>query len=902
MKQFSFLILLGMFACGFQQAWAQFMVDTSWYITVDNAANLAAGATANTADYVEVGPWWSGTSGYAWNANYRQTSQLGGEVIAGRSASWRVAVAPEKAGRYLLYTYVLQAANNASDVSYTVKGEFDLYVTDSVRHDQRRSGTTFASVGAGAWVPLMLVTLNPGNTWVTVSADSLSGTPIMRADAIRLFRSKLPGADLEFGRRMQNAFDNVTVRAVETWLDSPLGTITYKEFPLYNLGKQDLVITNVSIANRPNRWDIKLRDGATFPLVIAPGTQKIIAVGFHPYEEETVTDTLIIENNDSTDVRATIPLSGTGVNYNFIMNASLSNEPNYNAPFDRLGNPKRPTITKFGVWAVSSTGVSAFPYPIPGGNLVSIYTNDVNPGAGIEFRFQLPDSVNGKPGSSGNYYVEFAPATFTSNSEPNARFFIAPAFTTDTIKGGFSQNALPVPPFFYPLGSQSVFLSQGDWTSVSWYRPDAVPATGVLRADLLRLRKVPTGPSVSVTATADFGKVSIYEKIRNAADNYRLNIKIYSGGEQKITIDSLTFSTKRAFSILNPPKLPMELAAVNGSLILTIKFVPDTTALLTDLLRVYTNDSTRNPALVQLYGTGIGTDQTLEENSAEGAYFFPANPVYYPDLSNMSKWQTVTDAAASGGSRMLGFAYWLQGDPTANNRSYVEYFPKLPRLGTTPRIDTFLVYAVVPSGSSNSSPRVRYTMFPTLGDTPFDSIMSQNGVSGGRIYLGKLPLLRADMSDSHGGGATVGYVRLENDTALISAYYRDSLVNRARRDSFVVRADAILLVQANTTDVQYLVAPALPAVYAISQNYPNPFNPTTQFNFALPKDGVVSIVIYDMLGRQVQTVASGQYRAGTYTAQWDGRNSLGSMVASGVYLYKITAGEFVSTKKMLLLK
>ncbi|MCX6138871.1 MAG: T9SS type A sorting domain-containing protein, partial [Ignavibacteriales bacterium] len=747
--------------------------------------------------------------------------------------------------------------------------------------------------------------LNPGNTWVSVSADSFSGSAIMRADAIRLLRSKLPGADLEFGRRLRDVFDVVGNRTVESWWDSPLGLTTYREFPLYNLGKTDLVVNKAYVTTKPTRWDVKARDGS-FPITIPPGSKKIITVGFRPFEEETVSDTLVIESNDSTETRATLPLYGTGINYNFIMNASLTNEPQYNLPFDRLGNPKRPTITTFGVWSTSGTGISAFPYPIAGGNLFGIYGASADPATGIEYKFQLPDSVNGRPGSSGYYYVEYGAIPFTSNSESQCRFFIKPAFSDSTgwVVGTYSQNALEVPPFFYALGNRPVWLSQGDYNSVSWFRPTTPTGQAVLRADLLRIRKIPTGPSVAATATAYFGSVSIYDAIRRAADNYRLDIEISSGGESALRIDSMKFSTGRVFSVLNAPKAPFQLAAVNGTQRLTIVFTPDTTSLLSDILSIYSNDTTKNPFRVQLSGTGIGTNLVVEENATQGAFFFPANPVYYPDLSNMSKWQMITDAVGSGGSRMVGFAYNLQGDPTSKNRAYVEYFPKVPKLGPQAQIDTFAVYALVPSGSANSSPRVRYTMFPALGDTPFDSIVSQNGVSAGSIYLGKLALLRADMMDSHNGGATVGYIRMENDTALISAYYRDSLVNRAKRDTFVIRADAMQFVQINgkTTGVQFTVEPSLPSVYSMSQNFPNPFNPTTQMKYTLPKDGLVSLVVYDILGREIRTLASGSYRAGTYVAMWDGRNNYGASVASGVYFYKLTAGEFVTTKKMLMLK
>jgi len=95
---------------------------------------------------------------------------------------------------------------------------------------------------------------------------------------------------------------------------------------------------------------------------------------------------------------------------------------------------------------------------------------------------------------------------------------------------------------------------------------------------------------------------------------------------------------------------------------------------------------------------------------------------------------------------------------------------------------------------------------------------------------------------------------------------------------------------------------SLPKEFALDQNYPNPFNPTTTIRFALPKDAMVSLKIYDVLGREVRTLVNGRVSAGYQQVVWDGRNEFGSQVASGMYIYHITAGDFVSTKKMMMLK
>ena len=88
-----------------------------------------------------------------------------------------------------------------------------------------------------------------------------------------------------------------------------------------------------------------------------------------------------------------------------------------------------------------------------------------------------------------------------------------------------------------------------------------------------------------------------------------------------------------------------------------------------------------------------------------------------------------------------------------------------------------------------------------------------------------------------------------------------------------------------------------PKTFALSQNYPNPFNPTTLINFAVPKAGRVKITVYNQLGQQVALIADRDYSSGEYSINFNGTS-----LASGVYYYRIEAGSFTETKKMVLLK
>jgi hypothetical protein len=93
-----------------------------------------------------------------------------------------------------------------------------------------------------------------------------------------------------------------------------------------------------------------------------------------------------------------------------------------------------------------------------------------------------------------------------------------------------------------------------------------------------------------------------------------------------------------------------------------------------------------------------------------------------------------------------------------------------------------------------------------------------------------------------------------------------------------------------------------PATYALHANTPNPFNPETVIAFDLPQDSSVRLEIYDALGQKVRTLVSGALATGAHRFAWDGRDARGSQVSSGVYFYRLQAGEYVQTRRMLLLK
>ena len=94
----------------------------------------------------------------------------------------------------------------------------------------------------------------------------------------------------------------------------------------------------------------------------------------------------------------------------------------------------------------------------------------------------------------------------------------------------------------------------------------------------------------------------------------------------------------------------------------------------------------------------------------------------------------------------------------------------------------------------------------------------------------------------------------------------------------------------------------VPQSFILHQNYPNPFNPITQIKYELPEASLVKITFYDLMGRIVNNLVSSQQNAGYKSVQWNATNNAGQPVSAGLYLYTIQAGEFIQTRKMVLLK
>jgi hypothetical protein len=137
-------------------------------------------------------------------------------------------------------------------------------------------------------------------------------------------------------------------------------------------------------------------------------------------------------------------------------------------------------------------------------------------------------------------------------------------------------------------------------------------------------------------------------------------------------------------------------------------------------------------------------------------------------------------------------------------------------------------------------------------------------------------------------------------TYITSGNYTVMLTVNGPTSSVVERKYHLIRANSNTGLIER--TNALPQQATLMQNNPNPFNPTTTIGYFLPKQTHVSLKIYNVLGQEMITLMNEVQEAGNRSIAWDATNNKGQTVGSGVYFYRIQTGDFVQTKKMLLLR
>ncbi len=192
-----------------------------------------------------------------------------------------------------------------------------------------------------------------------------------------------------------------------------------------------------------------------------------------------------------------------------------------------------------------------------------------------------------------------------------------------------------------------------------------------------------------------------------------------------------------------------------------------------------------------------------------------------------------------------------------------------------------------------------------IGGQPADGIYTIDTNTGAATLVGKTGLggstpdlhfdQEGNLYGSKGGGQNLNNNLISINKTTGAGTVIGSIGFRAVA-GLAARLDRVLVVSVDDD------APSIPTQFALRQNYPNPFNPSTTIRYDLKENVEVRLEIFNILGQKVRALVNERQAAGSRSVIWDARNDIGETVTSGVYIYRISAGEFVNSHKMILLK
>ena len=160
-----------------------------------------------------------------------------------------------------------------------------------------------------------------------------------------------------------------------------------------------------------------------------------------------------------------------------------------------------------------------------------------------------------------------------------------------------------------------------------------------------------------------------------------------------------------------------------------------------------------------------------------------------------------------------------------------------------------------------------------------------------------LPIRSPAQSIISWSAVDMGFVISSSPTTMVKSVVGQGFVGMMTGANTVIETGFLVDTLFRTVVTSVAERSEVPREFKLCQNYPNPFNPSTTIKYELPKSSMVTMSVYDMLGRQVSVLVDERRDAGVHEVKFEGPN-----LASGVYFYRLQAGDFTQTKRLLLLK
>ena len=325
-----------------------------------------------------------------------------------------------------------------------------------------------------------------------------------------------------------------------------------------------------------------------------------------------------------------------------------------------------------------------------------------------------------------------------------------------------------------------------------------------------------------------------------------------------------------------------------------------------------------NPDLTKFCGlyTLLSSDGLAGEYDVSENAFNPAEQEII-DCGPCSGISQPTAYAGPDEIAVVGGSFHLDGsgstDPASGQLSYFWSFISKPSGSTAVLIDDmtvtpaltpdlpgdYVIRLIVSNGCAASDPdlvTINAISLPEAIQDPIDSINHLPLNSGNKNAL--ISKLQNALAKYNAGDLKAAKNILMAYINQLQQFVSDGTLTSAQAQPLIDFAyDIIDAINSMLPKVSDGPITQVPSEYSLSQNYPNPFNPSTTIRFSIPEKGYVQLKVYDVLGKEVANLVDGNRESGYYEVNFDG-----SRLASGLYIYKLSAGNFISTKKMLMIK